>query len=87
MTDIDLVSNIKTRLGITGNYHDDLLAAHAADVKEFLIGAGVSEEIVNSEKSVGVITRGVSDLWDYGSGNGKFSQTFNQMAIQLALRS
>ncbi|MCQ2308205.1 MAG: hypothetical protein MJ000_11700 [Bacteroidales bacterium] len=87
MAELNVVSEIKTRLGITGNYHDDLLAAHAADVKEFLIGAGVSEEIVNGAKSVGVITRGVSDLWNYGSGDGKFSQTFFQMATQLALRS
>lgn len=83
MTDTELLEKVKTRLSITGVYHDDLLKGYISDVKEYLIDAGVSSDVVNNEVSVGVITRGVSDLWNYGSGEGKFSVVFYQRAIQL----
>ena len=85
MTDAELLEKIKVRLGVTGNYQDDLLTAYAQDVKAFLKSAGVSDEIVNGETSVGVIARGVADVWNYGSGDGKFSEMFYQRAIQLTM--
>lgn len=86
MTDEELLIKIKCGLGITGTYQDETLKVHIADVKSFLIDAGVSKEIVNSSESVGVIMRGVSDLWNYGSGNASFSQYFLQRATQLAYK-
>lgn len=82
----DLVSEIKTRLAVTGNYHDALLAAYAEDVKAFLVDGGVPAEVVESDEAVGCIARGVADLWDYGSGEGKFSPVFLQRAAQMAVR-
>lgn len=86
MTDDELLAKVKVGLGITGTYQDETLKVYIADVKSFLIDAGVSKEIVNSSESVGVIMRGVSDLWNYGSGNASFSQYFLQRATQLAYK-
>lgn len=86
MTDEELLAEVKSGLGITGTYQDATLKGYIADTKEFLIDAGVDEKIVNSSKSVGVIKRGVSDLWNYGSGGTTFSQYFYQRAIQLAYK-
>lgn len=76
---MDLLSEIKKRLSITGNYQDDLLLGLAHDTKNYLISAGVKESVVNSEISIGCIARGVFDLWTKDS----FSELFNQRLIQL----
>lgn len=76
---MNLLSEIKSRLAITGNYHDELLTAYADDVKEYLLSAGVKKEVVESKKAVGCIAKGVSDLWERES----FSDLFRQRAIQL----
>lgn len=81
---VDIVSECKARLGITGDYHDATLAAYAEDVKEFLLDAGVPEEIVSGEEAIGCIARGVADLWNYGAGEASLSSAFLQRAIQLA---
>lgn len=86
MTEAELLNQIKIRLGITGNYHDNLLTGYANDVKMFMKDSGVSESVINDSASVGVISRGVSDLWNYGAGDGKFSEAFFQRLIQLCLK-
>lgn len=83
--DAELVEAIKTRLSITGNYHDALLLAYAEDVKAFMLSGGVAKIIIDSKKSIGVIARGVADLWNYGAGDGKFSEQFFQRMTQLSL--
>lgn len=83
MTDAELLKEIKTNLGITGTYHDERLMGFIADVKFYLEDAGVNSKIINSSAAVGVISRGVSDLWNYGAGTGKLSEYFYQRAIQL----
>lgn len=86
MTDEELLTKVKIGLGITGTYQDETLKVYIADVKSFLIDAGVHEEIVNGSESVGVIMRGVTDLWNYGSGGTTFSQYFMQRVCQLAYK-
>lgn len=84
MTDQELLKEVKKRIGITGNYQDDTLNGHIQDVKDFMTDAGVSEKVMLSNRIVGAVTRGVSDLWDYGSGKGEFSPYFFQRVTQLA---
>lgn len=86
MTDAELLIEVKFRLGLTGDYHDEQISAYIRDVKEYLIGAGVDKLVVDSSASVGVISRGVADTWNYGSGEGKFSELFYQRAIQLCYK-
>ena len=83
----DLVSEIKTRLAVTGDHFDALLAAYAEDVKAFLVDGGVPEDVVESDEAVGCIARGVADLWNYGAGEGTFSPVFLQRAAQMAVRA
>ena len=86
MTDAELLTEVKKRIGITGDYQDDTLTGHIQDVKDFMQDAGVSEEVVQTTKIIGAVTRGVSDLWDYGSGNGEFSPYFFQRVTQLVYK-
>ena len=87
MTDEELLNKVKKGLGITGTYQDETLTIYIEDVKNFLVDAGVSEEIVNGSDSVGVIIRGVSDLWNYGMGSAEFSEYFVQRATQLIYKN
>lgn len=76
------LEDIKNALGIVGNYQDNTLQVYFNEVIEFLKDAGVSE----SNMTTGVIARGVSDLWNYGSGDGKLSPYFMQRTAQLSYK-
>ena len=82
-----MLEKIKEMLGITGNYHDPLLQNYIDEVKQYLLDGGVQLEVVESTASTGAIAKGVIDLWDYGSGNGKLSPYFKERAIQLAMKN
>lgn len=79
----ELLMKVKKGLGITGDYQDDTLLIYINEVEDFMRGAGVSDAIINSNSSVGVIIRGVSDLWDYGSGSTGLSPYFKERIVQL----
>lgn len=76
------LQDVKNALGITGDYQDDTLQVYFDEVVAFLIDAGVAQSNITS----GIVARGVADLWNYGSGNGRLSQYFLQRAAQLALK-
>lgn len=82
--DFDILERVKADLGLSGNnFHDTTLSGYISEVKEYLLEAGVSETVVNAESSAGVISRGVSDLWNYGSGGATLSPYFKERVIQL----
>lgn len=83
MTDTELLIEVKKRIGITGSYQDDVISGHIQDVKDFMESSGVNGAVMQSSKIIGAVTRGVSDLWDYGSGKGQFSPYFFQRVSQL----
>ena len=83
MTDTELLNKIKDGLGISGDYHDNTLRVYIEEVKSFMISAGVPREVVNDDVSVGIILRGVADLWNYGSGNASLSDYFKMRLVQL----
>ena len=76
------LEDIKNALGITGDYHDATLQIYFDEVVEFLNDAGVKQ----SNMTAGIIARGVSDLWNYGMGEGKLSPYFMQRAAQLSYK-
>lgn len=82
MTDAELLTKVKKALGITGAYQDDALTEYISEVKSFLIDAGVSSEYITS----GIVSRGVTDLWNYGAGDGRLSEYFIQRAAQLSYK-
>ena len=76
------LANVKTALGITGNYQDGTLQIYFDEVVAFLIDAGVAESLITD----GIVARGVADLWNYGAGEGKLSEYFMQRATQLSYK-
>jgi len=76
------LENVKNALGITGDYQDDTLQEYYDEVIAFLRDAGVAETHITS----GIVARGVSDLWNYGSGGGKLSPYFYERASQLSFK-
>lgn len=83
----ETLDTVKALLGITGDYQDATLQAYINEVQAFMTDAGVAESVIKSPVSVGVIARGVSDLWNYGSGAADFSPYFLQRVIQLSYKS
>lgn len=83
MTDAELLDKVKISLGITTTYQDETLKIYINEVKEYLLNAGVNSKTLDSSAAVGVITRGVSDLWNYGAGDAQLSDYFIQRATQL----
>lgn len=76
------LENVKNALGISGTYHDNTLQVYVDEVVAFLVDAGVKESNITD----GIVARGVSDLWNYGAGEGKLSDYFRIRAVQLALK-
>lgn len=79
---MDYLDTVKNALGITGSYQDDTIEQWIDETVEFLKDAGVLEINITP----GLVARGVADLWNYGSGDGKFSTYFLQRATQLSYK-
>ena len=79
-----MLEKVKKSLGITGSFQDATIQEYIDEVKRYLIDGGVLKEVAEHSSSVGVIARGVADLWNYGSGGTSFSPYFMQRAIQLS---
>ena len=80
-----MLEQVKTGLGITGTYQDNTIQTYIDEVVSFLKGMGISETTI--QNNVGIVTRGVADLWNYGSGSASLSPYFYQRAIQLKYAS
>lgn len=77
------LADIKNALGVTGDYQDYTLQIYLNEVVDFLMDAGVKQ----SNITAGIVARGVSDLWNYGAGEGKLSVYFKERAAQLSYKS
>lgn len=76
------LASVKSALGITGDYQDSTLQVYYDEVVSFLTEAGVSAGNMTN----GLVARGVSDLWNYGGAEGKFSEYFLQRTAQLSYK-
>lgn len=76
-----ILTAVKKATGITGDYQNDTLQMWIDETVAFLKDAGVADSNMTS----GIIARGVLDLWNYGAGDGKFSDYFMMRCTQLAL--
>lgn len=86
MAEFSMLEHVKLCLGITDEYHDDILQAYIDDVTEHLIDSGIPERIAATKACGGVVARGVADLWNYGSGGAALSPYFHERAAQIALK-
>lgn len=76
------LDDVKSALGITGDYQNDTIQIYFDEVIGYLEDAGVAPENITR----GIVARGVSDLWNYGTGEGRLSEYFYQRAKQLSLK-
>ena len=80
-----VVDAVMTALGLEGNeFQRPTIEFYVDEVNEYLKDAGVPEDVIGTKPTVGIVARGVADLWSYGAGNGKLSVYFKERAIQLA---
>ena len=79
---MSMLADVKVMLGITGDYQDATIQGYIDEVVSFLWDAGVK----NNNITAGIVSRGVSDLWNYGAQDGKLSQYFMRRASQLSLK-
>ena len=86
MTEDELLEKVKTGLGFSGDYHDEILKIHMNTGKGYMRNAGVPQSVIDSGEgaSVGCILVGVNDLYNFSGGGVKFSPVFEYMVIQLA---
>ena len=87
MAETALMTAVKAALGVTGTFTDATIQVYIDEVVDYMLGAGVSQAVINAPSSYGVVARGVSDLWDNDGGNVKFSPYFHERVTQLVLRS
>lgn len=85
MTENEMLEKVKKAIGVGGTYQDDTIQIYIDEVKDYLSCAGVDNATINSKKSLGVIARGVLDLWNYGSNGGNLSAYFLHRVSQLCL--
>lgn len=78
------LTQIKQALGITG-IPDETITVWLTDVKDAMLNAGVPNSVINAQTTIGTLTRGVADLWNYGAGNTSLSPYFKERVAQLAL--
>lgn len=82
MANSSMLAGVKNALGIQGNYLDATLNQYIDEVIDYLTEAGVKGAYITT----GIVSRGVSDLWNYGAGEGKLSEYFMQRATQLSYK-
>lgn len=85
MADAAILAGVKAALGVTSDFMDTTISVYIDDVTDYMSGAGVPDSVIAT--SVGVIARGVNDLWTASSGNAKYSPYFYDRVSQLVLRS
>lgn len=85
MTEEEILKTVIKALGLTEEYHKEVIEPFFNDVKFYLLDGGVSSNVILSSASVGVFIRGVSDLWNYGSGGASLSPYFKERVIQLSM--
>lgn len=84
LTNEQQLTQIKAALGITG-IPDATINVWLTDVKDVMLNAGVPTSVINADTTIGTLTRGVADLWNYGAGNTGLSTYFKERVAQLAL--
>ena len=80
-----MLEEVKQRLSITGHDLDPTINGMIDDVVAFCLSAGVKYSQLVSPDVIGLVARGVADLWNYGAGDGKFSQVFHMRLNQLCI--
>lgn len=84
MTERELLERVKSGLNVYGDMLDDTLSIYITEIKEFMKDAGVPESFFNEIASVGIITKGVRDLYFEGSLSDYFYKRIYQLKLEVA---
>ena len=76
----ELLPKVKNRLG-DPEFNDEEITEYIVDVINELLSVGVDESILQKSKSLGAITKGVKDSWNYTDGS--YSPDFYNRADRL----
>ena len=82
MTNEELLEKVKRALGIQGEYQDETIMEYIEEILAFLTDAGIAKSNITS----GLVAQGVTDLWNYGAGEGKLSDYFLKRVTQLSFQ-
>lgn len=83
ITDAELLERVKEAINAKGNtYNDDTITVWIESVKQDLLYAGVSADVLGSTCAVGCIAKGVNDIWV--EHLPAYSELFDRMAYRLA---
>ena len=64
ITDAELLERVKAAINAKGNnYNDDTISTWIEHVKQDMLYAGVSADVLGSTLAVGCIAKGVNDIW------------------------
>ena len=64
MTEAELLEKVKTAINLSGNnYQNETILFWINEVKQDLLFAGVSADVLGSTLAAGCIARGVDDYW------------------------
>ncbi len=86
MTTTEQITKIKQAVGIAEGIPDATIEIWLDEVKDFMRNAGVPEHVINANTTVGLLARGVSDIWNYGDSDKLgFSKVFEQRVVQLSV--
>lgn len=80
-----MLEKVKKMLNITSDYMNDVIGLWIDETVRFMCDAGIDKRVAMSDYAVGVVARGVADLYDLGSGSGSFSPHFKSSVVQLSL--
>ena len=89
MTKDEVLTEVMVGLGNVPTQTRNTIKIHFNDVLRYLVSSGVKPHLIDikndfiDESCIGVITRGVGDLWNYGNGDTKLSDYFYEGANQL----
>ncbi len=89
MTNAELLIEVKRGLNIPiiSTNFDGVLTQKVLAVKGYMSGAGVSNELTDSDLGTGLIVMGVADLWNIQSGDARLSKAFHTILAQMAVAS
>ena len=87
MTKQEVLQEIKTALGNIPSHLDKTIELYMNETINYMLSAGVPSRLLEDKnidtKCLGCIIRGVADLWNYGNGDTKLSEYFQQRVLQL----
>ena len=87
MTDAEILAKVKAGLSVGGTYNDTQLQIKTIAVKEDMLGAGISQTILETDLGIACLTIGVSDIWNLTSGDVKFSTAYDRLVFKLQMMS